>query len=222
MSILLLETLSVPLEREHEAWIVRQIEDYFSDSGRRVKIWAVSPSDEKTWPADEHLAAEGKLVGLQFKRAHVATGSNPIDLSRLKWSFASPPGQFELIQRRPEIFYCLPTFINRQWQRAALQHCLFWRPEPTDPTDLNAWYENPGALTPYNALGAAPLAYRWGRFYELLSGCRIGKKIGLADETLPSYLAGLRSDSFRRTESALAALEASPSDVLYLALVPID
>ena len=33
------------------------------------------------------------------------------------------------IQKHEEIFYCLPTFLNRDYRHQALHHCLFWRPE---------------------------------------------------------------------------------------------
>lgn len=48
-------TLSTPLEREYEAWIIRGIEQYFFSLGERVLVWAVSPSNEVNWPADEAL-----------------------------------------------------------------------------------------------------------------------------------------------------------------------
>src|SRR5687768_1404406 len=100
-----------PLEREYEAWAVQGIEEYFRDLGLWAAVWAVSPRVEVTWPADEVLATGGKVVGLQFKQAKLA--KKGIDFDSLNWTLAQPPAQFGRIQSRPEIYYCLPTFINR-------------------------------------------------------------------------------------------------------------
>ena len=72
----------------------------------------------------------------------------------------------------------MPTFINRDFKRQALNHCLFWRPNPKDPRDLNAWYDNPNARTPHKSIGDSP---RWGFFIEKIIGCKIGKKIDSVD-----------------------------------------
>lgn len=159
---------SVPLEREFEAWIVRAIEDDLDCRNLPCLLAAVSPTDEKTWPADESLLAFNKLVGLQFKRpALVAPGG--LSYSRLKWSLHQPSTQYPLVVKTPEVFYCLPTFVNRNLSRCCLQHALFWRPEPG--SDREAWYDNPRAHTSYKKISDA---FRWGRFVEGILECTIG------------------------------------------------
>lgn len=134
--------------------------------------------EEPTWPADEHLVVGTKLIGLQFKRAEIAkTSTKQVSFDRLKWSFHKPAGQFALVQKRTEIFYCLPTFLNRDWRKQALHHCLFWRPGPK--SDRNAWYSNANARTINKRLNTEP---RWGLFIERLFSCEIGKKIESINE----------------------------------------
>ena len=159
-----------PLEREYEAWIVQGIERYFADLGMEFAIWAVSPDVEAEWPADEKLLVGCKIVGLQFKQAKLATGTLGFD--RLKWSLHNPKGQFALIQSTPEIFYCLPTFVDRAVRFHALDHCLFWR--PGDAIDHNVWYENSAAHTPYKKVRDA---MRWGHFMEAMLSCTVGVKV---------------------------------------------
>jgi|TARA_R100001440_G_scaffold32079_2_gene50609 hypothetical protein len=181
---------SSPLEREYEAWIVQGIEDYFLSLGKKVAVWAVSPSDEVIWPADEHLVVGKKLIGLQLKKVEYKDNGNyPKDFGRLNWKFHNPPGQFDLVVKFPEIFYCLPTFVNRDLRRQAIHHCLFWRPKPTDNRDLNAWYDNASARTPYKSIGQAP---RWGLFIEQVMGCKVGKKIKTLDDA-KSYIKSIQS-----------------------------
>lgn len=170
---LLDKKFSNPLEREYEAWIIQGIEDYFSSIGEKVAIWSVSPKEEVNWPADEHMVVGKKLIGLQFKRV-TPDKNSPKDFKRLKWTFHNPPGQFDLVSRFPEIYYCLPTFISRDYRRQAIHHCLFWRPDPNEPRDRNAWYDNENASTPYKSIFNAP---RWGLFLEEIIGCKIGKKV---------------------------------------------
>jgi hypothetical protein len=193
LAVTLQTYLTAPLEREYESWFVSGLDRYFGAAGRPFRIWAVSPSDEATWPADEHLLAEEKLLGLQFKQAKLApnAGSDPA-FDRLSWSFAQPPKQFELIQQRREIFYCLPTFVNRRWKDWALDHSILWRPRPTDPVDHNAWYNNPSASTPYRALTSHAQSLRWGQFYEALLECRLGIFL-TGKRSLRGYLAALQS-----------------------------
>jgi len=102
---------SNPLEREHEAWIVAGIERYLKDIGLPYAIWAISPDQEKKWPSDEKLKIASKVVGLQFKQAKLAKGAIAPD--RLNWSLHQPHAQFSLVKAHEEIFYCLPTFVNR-------------------------------------------------------------------------------------------------------------
>jgi hypothetical protein len=164
---LLRKTHAHPLEREYEAWIVAEIERYFEALKVDFAIWAVSPDEEATWPADEKLLTATKIVGLQFKQAKLGAGAVGVD--RLKWTLHQPPGQFHLVQGTPEIFYVLPTFVNRSARHRALDHCLFWRPDAA--VNLNAWYDNPAAKTPYKKLRGS---MRWGHFVESLFECSIG------------------------------------------------
>lgn len=168
-------TFSIPLEREYEAWIIRGIEEYFLSLGQCISIWAVSPMDEVNWPADESMIIGKKLIGLQMKKVdYKNNGTKPRKFGRLRWSFHNPKGQFDLVVKFPEIFYCLPTFINRDLKDQALSHCLFWRPDPKTKRNLNAWYDNSNAHTPHNSIGTAD---RWGKFIESIVECSIGKKI---------------------------------------------
>lgn len=165
----------LPLEREYEAWIVRQIEAYFKVLGIEIVVFAVSPEDEKTWPADEVVAHKGKLVGLQFKRAHLSSPSaTPNNFPGLFWDLSSPTGQLQLVANHTEIFYCLPTFVNREVRPRALHHCLFWRPD--DDSHKQAWYCNhdPRVRTKHNCIADAK---RWGRFVELFLECNVGRKL---------------------------------------------
>jgi len=171
MTSILQTVYAPPLEREYEAWIVAAIEQYFLQTNRRFAIWAVSPEYEVAWPADEYLFADSKLVGLQFKQAKLANYTNP-GFNRLYWVLHQPLGQFELIQRTPEIFYCLPTFINRNFRAVALDHCLFWRPD--DRINKNLWYDNRNSRSPYNNIKTAD---RWGSFLESVLACSIGKRV---------------------------------------------
>ena len=166
---------SNPLEREYEAWIIQGIENYFHSLGQKVAIWAVSPADEVNWPADEHMIVGKKLIGLQFKKVgFIDNKVRPKDFGRLRWSFHKPQNQYDLVAKFPEIFYCLPTFINRDYRRQAVHHCLFWRTNPKDKRNLNAWYDNPKARTPHKSIGDSP---RWGFFIEKVIACKVGKKI---------------------------------------------
>ncbi|UHQ55803.1 hypothetical protein [Microbulbifer sp. YPW16] len=166
---------STPLEREYEAWIIQGIENYFISLGVKVAIWAVSPDEEVSWPADEKLVVGKKLVGLQLKKVEYKDNrKRPKDFGRLNWKFHNPPGQFDLVMKFPEIFYCLPTFVNREFKRQAIHHCLFWRPKQSEKRDLNAWYDNSQARTPHKSIAKAP---RWGLFIEQVMGCSVGKKV---------------------------------------------
>ncbi|WP_155604424.1 hypothetical protein [Xanthomonas translucens] len=168
-----------PLEREYEAWIVAGIESYLKSIGLRYAIWAVGSTQEKIWPADEKLSVGAKIVGLQFKRAKLAKGVLAKD--RLSWSFGQPAGQFNLVKATPEIYYCLPTFINRDLRSEALHHCLFWRPDPGGVDKMNAWYDNPRkeVENPYKKIDES---MRWGLFFERLMYCSVGKKVNGAGD----------------------------------------
>ncbi len=166
-----------PLEREYEAWIVAGIERHFRAIGIPLSIWAIGPGEEVVWPADEKLYVDSKIVGLQFKQAKLAKGAASPDA--LHWSLHQPPAQFQRVLSNSEIFYCLPTFINRRVRDEALHHCLFWRPDATKPQDKNVWYANTRARTPYNEVAHG---MRWGLFSEQLFQCPIGKKVTTATE----------------------------------------
>ena len=164
---------STPLEREYEAWIMQGIEDYFASFGQKVAVWAVSPNEEVCWPADQKMIIGKKLIGLQLKKVDLKINSgDELKFGRLNWRFHSPAGQYELVDKFPEIFYCLPTFINRDLKKHALHHCLFWR--PSIEVDKNAWYDNKNAPTPYRSIANAA---RWGYFLEKIIDCTVGKKV---------------------------------------------
>jgi len=182
-------TFSTPLEREYEAWIIRGIEDYFLSLGKRISIWAVSPSDEADWPADEAMFVGTKIIGLQLKKVdYVDDGSRPKKFGRLRWTFHNPPNQFDLVLKFPEIYYCLPTFVNRNMKDQALSHCIFWRPDPKEKRNLNAWYDNKSAKTPYKSIGSST---RWGKFIEDIIECSVGKKIDTVTEA-KNYLDSIK------------------------------
>lgn len=113
--------LNLPLEREHEAWTIRGIEDYAKSLRLRLKVCAVSPKEEKTWPGDEVLTFRSKLFGLQFKRPYPSG-------SESRWRIDSASQQHAAVCATPAIFYALPSYTNRALRLAALHHCLFWRP----------------------------------------------------------------------------------------------
>jgi len=157
-----------PLEREFESWITREIQNDLDRRRIHSDIYAVSPFEEASWPADLHLGIRDKIVGLQFKRPYVDPPTAR-SYSRLKWSLASPAGQVAAVVLTPEIFYCLPTFINREWFRYALHHCLFWRPDL--PSISQVWYRNPAASV---SCFSSP---RWGLFLEDILSCQIGRVV---------------------------------------------
>lgn len=161
-----------PLEREYEAWIVAGIERHFSAIGVALSIWAIGPKQEVVWPADEKLWVNSKVVGLQFKQAKIANGKSSPDA--LHWSLHQPSPQFQRVLDNKEIYYCLPTFINRKVRGEALHHCLFWRPDGSKLKDKNVWYSNPRARTTYNKVSDC---MRWGLFSERLFECSIGTKV---------------------------------------------
>ena len=214
--------LSKPIEREYEAWVVQSIHDYFQQIGIKADIWSVSPSEEVHWPADERLFVKGKIVGLQFKQAKIDLhkGSNQPDYSRLKWTFHNPPGQFQLIQAHPEIYYCLPTFIDRRLFRFALQHCLFWRPDATQ--DYNAWYNNDLAHTPYKSIHSSS---RWGHFIEQILSCKIGERFDSLRECehyLKELYNGLRRPFDEFMDQPVADAEkVSDTDGFYLLYIEL-
>lgn len=170
MALHLQTRFATPLEREYEAWIVSGIERYLKSLRICYSIWAISPIEEADWPADEKLLFNSKFVGLQLKQAKMAKGA--IAQDRLNWQLHQPPGQFALVKSHPEIFYCLPTFINRDFREQALEHCLLWRPEESN--NKNVWCDNSAARAPYKK---ARDSMRWGLFLEQVISCNLGKVV---------------------------------------------
>lgn len=153
----------------------------------------MTPDVEVKWPADENLLIGKKLVGLQLKKVQFQdNGKRPKEFGRLTWKFHNPKGQFDLVKKFPEIFYCLPTFVNRDLRKQAIHHSLFWRPKLCDKRDLNAWYNNNSSQTktPHNSIYQAP---RWGLFIEQLIGCSVGKKIDSIQE-MKTYMKDVQSN----------------------------
>lgn len=184
-------SISHPLEREYEAWIISGIENYFSDIKVNAAVWAISPVDESTWPADIGVSFPAKLVGLQIKRPMLQSSGGhgtKVGFDQVKWSLANPKGQATLVSLIPEIYYCLSCFINRMHRRQSLAHCLFWRPTASPPSHV--WYENPKALT------APSISHemRWGNFVEKVLGCQIG---------YPAFDAELVSQFFARMRNTV-------------------
>lgn len=168
----LIKYLSHPLEREYEGWIINQIELDLDSKGINYEIFAVPPDIESNFPADELSSFQGKVVGLQIKRPYLASNIN--DYSRLHWKFNSPEYQYLDIKRFGEIFYCLPTFINRTYRRKSLNHCLFWRPD-TSHFCFTGWYKNPRASMGQENLKATGM--NWSDFYLKIKSCQIGIQI---------------------------------------------
>ncbi|SHG71043.1 hypothetical protein SAMN05443144_1493 [Fodinibius roseus] len=166
--------ITVPIEREYERWIINGIENYFESLNVQYQNFAISPDLEKKYPADEFFFHHSfKLFGLQFKKAIKAKNKKEqtgINCDRLKWELHNPSGQFNLIKNKSELFYCLPTFINRNYKKEALNHALFWRPDKSN-TDMATWYDNSGARTSNKHLKNE---MRWGLFAEKLMCCDIG------------------------------------------------
>lgn len=193
-------TISKPLEREYEAWIVHQIRQYFKGLAIPVSVFGVSPNDETTWPADEVIAAGSKIVGLQFKRPKLTMPCAPNDFSRLHWDLSSPPNQLQLLIGHSEIYYCLPTFINRLVQDEALGHCLFWRPD--DGQDHQVWYDNrrPQVRTGHSRVCGAP---RWGFFAEQFLRCHIGH---ILQGAFSEYMRSLEATDDHPADTAIQVL----------------
>ena len=182
-----------PIEREFESWIIHDIENYFARINKRVAIFAVSPRDEKKFPAYEAIVYDSKVIGLQIKKADLsaprATQTSP-DFTNLKWELRDS-GQFSNIKRNDLIYFCLPTFINREYKSVALDHCIFWRPTQTaQPTTY--WYENKSVINGNGSVNTEGM--RWGTFIEKLLGCQIGRRLAAGlfkrEITLSSILEG--------------------------------
>lgn len=179
-----------PYEREYEGWITRGMEDYFRELGLEFECMVVSPSVEKKEALDQFCRFKGKYFGLQIKRPQswrVGAGNG------LLWPINKPLGQHKKLADRKDIFYALPTTLNRALRRVVLQHVLFWRPGLEDgerlfvnPSKSRVHYPE-GTSTNSNLSEAQQRAafrlsnkattshaYRWGRFVERLLDCRLG------------------------------------------------
>lgn len=181
---------SSPIEREYESWIVQGIEKYFKELEIHAAVWAVSPANEVNWPADEQVLVGNTIIGLQMKKVTykpLKTSNN--DFGRLYWSFQNPKAQYDLVVRFPEIFYCLPTFINRNYKGQALDHCLFWRPEKNSSNHKNAWYNNTKATRSHTPLREAP---RWGLFIEDMLSGKVGREFSSNDDAI-RYIESIRN-----------------------------
>jgi hypothetical protein len=181
---------AIPLEREYEAWIVREIQDYMALSGRKATIFGVGSAREKVWPADEELNVAGKVIGLQFKRPNLGgPADDPTHSRRLHWRLGSPAGQLNLVLNTPEIFYALPTFTDPKYRRVSLHHCLFWR--PANAVRKTVWYNNPraNAAKSYREVEGET---RWGHFMEKVVRCMIGRS--LPANGVQAYVGNLQAD----------------------------
>lgn len=164
--------LTFPLEREFEAWIVEAIEMSLTTLGINHALFAVSPTIESTWPADEAVGFFGKFIGLQIKRPSTEQ-LKPNDFSRLRWYLSQPSGQSLLVQKFLEIYYCLPTFVNRRGKARALDHALFWR--PPNPPPFSVWYDNSHGRVQVGHAGRD--AMRWGELLETVLRCQAGAPV---------------------------------------------
>jgi hypothetical protein len=190
LTALLNVVLSHPLEREYEAWVARSIEDYFVDAGIGASVWAISPADEVNWPADLAIAFPAKLLGLQIKRPYAKT---PSSFSALYWKLAQPAGQRELVLKTPEIYYCFPCFLNRNFRRVSLPHCVFWRPDHS-PIPSKVWYDNVhGRIRVADKM-------RWGRLIERLTNCEIGYLVDNSNAA-NNYIARFRQAGYMATDA---------------------
>lgn len=192
--MLINQFLGHPIEREYESWIGSQIELYFRNLGFDVPFVAVSPKDEASWPADDWFDADGLVIGLQVKRPYLR-GRNEDDKSDdeigrtctmqdIYWKFELSGDvlenrlrQITQIQSCPEIFYCLPTFISRNYRSNSLHHCVFWRPEVSaSPPPQIGWYgKNPNEdrANARDAVGDLGSRWRWGKLLEELQAGRV-------------------------------------------------
>lgn len=201
--------ITYPLEREYEAWIIHQIERYFRRLHIPADVFAVSPTDEETWPGDEVVGVNDKIVGLQFKKPQLASHNAPNDFTRLYWNLSRPPQQLQRMVTHAEIFFCLPTFMNRDVRNEALNHCLFWR--PPDATYHQAWYDNanPQVKTQHRKICDAP---RWGLFVEQFIRCQVGQKLdGMRFSSYMRSLQLMPPDSEKETTIQILLLRAGAS-----------
>jgi hypothetical protein len=203
--MLLLKTrFDIPLEREYEMWIITDLERRLRQLALQPEIFAVSPTKERLWPADQCVGFSGKLFGLQFKRPCLPDRSD-IDIGKVKWPLAKPYWQRHLLARHSELYYCLPTFLNREARFFAADHAIFWRPDANPPS--GAWYSNPEAkdwLPDLDKVG-----HRWGRFLERVLACNAGRRF--SEGELYSIL-----DSYRDSVSEDGEMGRSKQETTYV------
>lgn len=198
-----------PLEREFEAWVIAGIERYFDAVRWPARMWAVSPKKEGKYPADERLRFPGKLVGLQFKRPDLPglqKGRPNLDYSTLRWDLSKPPGQFALVKAHREIYYVLPTFINRDWRKAALDHCVLWRPK--QPRTRRSVSYGKGKRGGAVKIDKDEDSLRWGAFVERIASCQAGQCIN-EREGLCLYRNRLVADICSATEDSAEGADGS-------------
>lgn len=229
-----------PIEREFEAWVVRGIQDYFALRGLQVVVFAFSPHYEKNYPADHiaDLPHMDKGFALQFKK--------PLG-TRYGCSWKLDDDQFDRIKRLKSIFYCLPTFVNREDHKSALQHALFWHPAWASP-----WLGEP-ILLKRNAAGSVMRArfrqskgnvwgshiqfthskadeknglefgrtLRWGAFIENAERCFIGLEISKFQDEINQYIDLMRRANRAKKKGGASPAQSTPptSDTLYVVLL---
>jgi len=169
----------IPLEREYEGWIIANIENYFETLGIRYFIRALSPNEEKNFPADELLQFPNsfKLIGIQMKRPKFRQNqNNPKKWSDLIWEFYNPSHQYPEILNNKNIYYCLPAFTNRAFRKNALSHCYFWRPSNDTPKTY--------CLKGDNDINGS---VKWKEFIDLFNKCEIGQDYDSAIVLIRDY-----------------------------------
>lgn len=109
-----------------------------------------------------------KFFGLQFKRSYPAG-------NEAQWNIDATSPQHINVCAAPEIFYALPSYINRDLRLTALHHCLFWRPcdcccqMPTSPFCISGTTQTHSDLSACGCVNAM----RWGDFVEALYRCEL-------------------------------------------------
>jgi len=167
----------VPLEREHEGWVTWQIKEYFESVGQRSYVWALGRQLENIWNVDELVGWNGKLFGLQMKRAELDDGNGRLGFHQVCWDLQEER-QFDGIKEcENAAFYCLPTFVNRDWRKTSLHHSLFWHPTSGRTFHRILWYERPNENDWWCNIERNQDTYRWGGLIERLQHCQFGWKV---------------------------------------------
>lgn len=172
--------LALPYEREHEGWICERIVEYFESISVTAKIWAVGQHAERHWPADERTITDGKLFGLQFKRPYPTNRQKPTSFDQLHWEIDAQSRQYNDVKQNTEIFYLLPTMLNRNYRRVSLHHCMIWRPTPWHTGSTLSYQKARWPCWHVKADDGTVSAFvnvRWGEFVEQLQECPLGYRI---------------------------------------------